>query len=539
MGRGRVAKSKTSLEGLESELEGKYRSGFTHLIAITAVDRGASIELVYHLGNLSGAVEHLSVDAPKDGARVPSVAQTLPAALFYEREVSDLFGVKFERLDDSSRFILPECYPKDAPPPLLKSVKPEDVRNHLPSPASCTVQSFASPAPLSPESVIVPFGPYHPALKEPEYFSLVVEGEVIKKAFVRIGFVHRGIEKAAESRTYLRDIFLLERVCGICSTHHAWTFVETVEELLGLEPPKRAQYLRTLVAELERLHSHSLWLGLVGYWSGFESMFMWVWGLRETIMDILEEITGNRVHKSFVTIGGVRRDVEDSKVKSIASKVAEFERDITRLLEEILSVDEFVERTSNVGVYTLEDARRYSTVGPVRRAAGDPYDIRKVEPYGAYGDLDFRVVTSTKGDVYNLVRVRLEELRESVEIIRQVAEKLPSGNPVPARYFMGTVKEGEAYARTEAPRGELFYYVNSNNTYSPYRVKVRTPTLANIQLAAKVVEGATLSDFPLIVTSIDPCFSCMDRVQVYDAGRGFSPRVLRLGDFARRRGVEG
>ncbi|UNQ73097.1 hydrogenase large subunit [Infirmifilum sp. NZ] len=507
--------------------------GYTHLIAITAVDRGSYIEALYHLGDLSGRVEHLSVELPKGNPVLPDISPLVPGAAFYEREVSDLFGVRFEGLGEQGRFILPDCYPREAPPPLLKDTKPETVREYLSKATTCEVQAVTMQAPLSPESVVVPFGPYHPALKEPEHLSLVVEGEVIKKAFVRIGFVHRGIEKAAESRTFLRDVFLLERVCGICSTHHAWTFVEAVERLLGIDPPKRAHYLRTLVAELERMHSHSLWLGLVGYWMGFESMFMWVWGMRETIMDILEELTGNRVHKSFVTIGGVRRDVGDEKLKSVAQRVAEFEKSVSRVLEEIVSVDEFIERTRNVGSYNVDQARSYVTVGPVRRAAGDPYDVRRIEPYGAYGELDFEVVMSNKGDVFNLVLVRLKELEESAGLVGQIVAKMPSGNPVPQRYFMGTVPEGEAYARTEAPRGELFYYVNSNNTHSPYRVKIRTPTLPNIQLAASILEGATLSDLPLIVTSIDPCFSCMDRVQVYDTGSG-APRVLTLDDFVRK-----
>ncbi len=524
------AKQRVTPGELKQRLSSLLAQGFTHLIAITAVDRGDHLEVLYHLGDITGRVEHLSAEVPRNNAVLPDISPLLPGSLFYEREIGDLFGVRFEGLDTQNRFILPDCYPKEAPPPLLRDVKPESVREHLSQAQGCEVQAFTQPAPLSPESVVVPFGPYHPALKEPEHISLVVEGEVIRKAFLRIGFVHRGIEKAAESRTYLRDIFLLERVCGICSTHHAWTFVEAVEKLLDLEPPRRALYLRTLVAELERMHSHSLWLGLVGYWMGFETMFMWVWGMREAIMDILEEVTGNRVHKSFVTIGGVRRDVSDEAVKGIARRVADFEKSASKVLEEIVSVDEFVERTRGIGSYSLEQARKYVTVGPVRRAAGDPYDIRKIEPYGAYGELEFEVVTADRGDVYNLVLVRLKELQESARIIQQIAEKIPSGNPVPQRYFMGTVREGEAYARTEAPRGELFYYVNSNNTHSPYRVKIRTPTLPNIQLAASILEGATLSDLPLVVTSIDPCFSCMDRIQVYNAVTNTS-RILTLEDL--------
>ncbi|AFK51316.1 Membrane-bound hydrogenase, subunit NuoCD [Thermogladius calderae 1633] len=529
-------KTKVSRDALLDSIRLFMEQGFSNIVAITGVDRKDNIELIYHLGDEHGGMVHLSVQLPKGDPVVDDISSLKPGAKILEREVHDLFGVEFWGFDelDKKRLLLPECYPEKASPPLLKDVDSDTFKKYIGDPMACAYEALTLSAPLSPESALVPIGPYHPALKEPEFFSLVVEGERIKKAFVRIGFVHRGIEKLAESRTYIKDIFLFERVCGICSTHHAWTFVEAVEKLLNVDPPPRAQYLRTLIAELERIHSHSLWLGLIGYWIGFESMFMWVWGLRETVMDLFEELTGNRVHKSFITIGGVRMDISDEKVKKAAAKVSEFEKQIDSVMETVMSSDLFIERSKGIAKYTLEEARAFSAVGPVRRAAGDPYDIRRIEPYGAYGELDFEVRTTKTGDVYNLVLLRLGEIKESARIIRQIAEKIPSGNPVPPKPFLGVVKEGEAYARTEAPRGELFYYVNSNNTAYPYRVKVRTPTLLNIQLAAHLLEGATLSDFPVIVTSIDPCFSCMDRVLVYDERAGCA-KIISAEEIGRKR----
>lgn len=516
---GKLSKRAITPGNLVNELEAAIRNGFNHLIAITCVDLGEGLEIIYSISNLEGQTLHLSVKVPQIDAKVPSITMLTPVARFYEREIHDLFGVYFEGNEDmGSRFLLPECYPETAPPPLLKSTDSAQVRELLAIHECVFSAPFRLEAPLSPESVVVPYGPYHPALKEPEHLSLVVEGERIKKAFIRIGYVHRGIEKAAEAGSYLRDVYLLERICGICSTHHAWTFIEAVESLLGLQPPPRAAFLRTIVAELERIHSHALWLGLVGYWMGFETMFMWIWGLRELVLDILEEATGNRVHKSFVTIGGVRRDIPDEKLRSYTEKLSRLRSNISSLMEDILSQEHFISRTRGVGRYTLDQARRFSAVGPVRRAAGDPYDIRKVEPYGAYDRIDLHVPVTSEGDVYNLVKIRLEELLASIDIIEELIEKIPSGNPVPPRYFMGTVPEGEAYARTEAPRGELFYYVKADNKHNPYRVKIRTPTLANIQLAVSLLEGALISDLPVIVTSIDPCFSCMDRVVVLKEG---------------------
>lgn len=531
---GKLAKIEVSPENLISTIKEYSEKGFSHLITVTCVDHSGRLELIYHLSSLDGQICHLSIKDLPYTPKVPSIASLMPVANFYEREVHDLFGVYFKGNEDmDKKLLLPECYPNDMPPPLLKSTDQSKIQQYLKTAACESAPPVRLEAPLSPESITVPFGPYHPALKEPEHISLVVEGERIKKAFLRIGYVHRGIEKAAESRSFLRDVFLFERVCGICSTHHAWTFVEAVESLLGTQPPPRAVYLRTIVAELERIHSHALWIGLVGYWMGFESMFMWVWGLREKVMDMLEEATGNRVHKSFITIGGVRRDIPDEKLKNFVNRLVEVRRSISSLVEEILANENFISRTRGVGRYNLEKARLFSTVGPVRRAAGDPYDIRRIEPYGAYGEVDIPVALAREGDVYNLVRVRLEELLTSIDIISQLVEKIPSGNPVPQRYFMGTVPGGEAYARTEAPRGELFYYVKADGKHNPYRVKVRTPTLPNIQLAASLLEGALLSDLPLIVTSIDPCFSCMDRLTVLKEGRHISLTLEDLSRLAR------
>lgn len=513
--------------------------GYNHLITITGIDEGEKIGLVYHLSKPFGETIHVKTSVRKHGS-LPSIAGLLPGAYIYEMEVHDMFGVFFDGNQWMKyKLLLPDCYPLDEPPPLWKDADPGKIREKLyeATSAACTLtEPISGTSMFSPESVVVPFGPYHPALKEPEHFRLVVEGEKIVQAIPRIGFVHRGIEKAAERRSFLRDIFLLERICGICSMHHSWTFVEAVEKLLGLEVDKRAIYIRTLVAELERIHSHSLWLGLVGYWMGFETMFMWVWGLREDIMDLIELIAGNRVHKSIVTIGGVRRDVSDEKLKRVKEKVASFEKRFSKTMDDILSLDEFIARTSGIGKYSLNVARKLCVVGPPRRAVGDGYDIRRIEPYGAYEDVDFSVITDVGGDVYSLIKVRMFEILESSRIIQQIVEKMPSGNPVPKREFMGTVPKGEAYARTEAPRGELFYYVATDNKHSPSRVKVRTPTLANISLAAEALRGQTLSDVPLVITMIDPCFSCMDRVLVVDRSDK-SSRILDEGYFRRiRRG---
>ncbi|WP_440059418.1 hydrogenase large subunit [Thermogladius sp. 4427co] len=505
--------------------------GYPHLSTIVARQDKDSIRLIYLFDDLNGRTKIVETSVPLKGS-IQSISGVVHGAYIYEMEVRDLFGVNFENHPvPASRLLLPECYPGDAPPPMLKEVKAEELRKMVTERCldrRCMPSDTGAAFRYSAENfLILPFGPYHPALKEPEFFMLVLEGEKIVDAVPRIGFVHRGIEKLAETRNFLHDLFLVERICGICSFSHSWAFMLALENLLGINPNTRAEYLRTLVAELERIHSHLLWLGLLGYWTGFESMFMWIWGARERIMKLIELITGNRVHKSFITVGGTRRDVEKEKLDIVVRELKVFEKEFKKISEEVLSYEPLIERIRMIGEFTADKAVKTGAVGPLLRSVGIPFDIRKVEPYGAYGDVDFKVVTSKKGDAYNVAIVRLEEVFESIRIVEQVFEKIPSGNPVPQAFFLGNVKEGESIGRVEAPRGELVYYLKSNNTRNPERLKIRTPTLPNLALAAEVLKGHTLSDVPIVITMIDPCFSCEDRGIFIDVSSG-RPRCYYL-----------
>lgn len=498
------------------------QQNYPHLIGITAVHVGSTIELLYSFDNWKGEMKHVLVSLPEKGGSIESISSIIKGAYIYEMEVRDMFGVNFINHPlPNSRLLLPDSYPSTSPPPLLKTVSLDQLHQILDSISQMEAPSSAIPITASSRHsveslVILPFGPYHPALKEPEHFAIALDGEKIVEARPRIGYVHRGIEKLAENRTFLQALFLVERVCGICSFHHSWTYTLAAEKLLGITPNMRAEYLRTLVAELERIHSHALWLGLLGYWAGFDSMFMWLWSARERIMKLLEMIAGNRVNKSFITIGGVRYDVSEEKLKIVQREVSEFEKEFKRISEAVMSYEPIAERTKNIGVYHSDLAVASGAVGPVLRATGIPYDIRKVEPYGAYPEVSFDVVTEKRGDVLNIANVRVKETFESIRIIQQLVEKIPSGNPVPQAFFMGTSKEGEAFARTEPPRGELYYYIRGKmGLRTPYRVKIRTPTLPNLVLAAEALKGYTLADVPLILTMIDPCFSCEDRAIVY------------------------
>jgi len=355
----------------------------------------------------------------------------------------------------------------------------------------------------------IPIGPQHPALKEPEGFSLALKGEKIMGVDIRLGYNHRGIEKACEERTYIQDLYLIERVCGICSHSHSTCFVQAVEEIAGLDIPKRARYIRTLIGELERVHSHLLWLGVAGHEIGFDTLLMYTWRDREVVMDILAALTGNRVNYGINTIGGVRRDITPDQCKDVLAAMDILEERTKYYIEVGTQETTIVKRLSGVGVLSKEAALKLDAVGPTARASGVDYDVRRDDPYAAYGELSFDVITDDHCDVYGRTVVRLKELMESYKIIRQAVKNMPDG-PVTVR-APRKIPAGEALGRYEAPRGEDVHFVKSNGTEKPERVKVRAPTLANVQAVKHMLKDRFLADMPIVVAAIDPCFSCTDR----------------------------
>jgi len=380
------------------------------------------------------------------------------------------------------------------------------------------------------EQFTIPIGPQHPALKEPGHFTLTVEGETVVAATARLGYAHRGIEKATEARTWVQDLYLLERVCGICSHIHALAYSLAVERLAGLTVPPRAQAIRTLVAELERLHSHLLWLGVTGHEAGFDTLFMYSWRDREIVLDLMESLTGGRVHHSVNLLGGVKVDVDDGMRDAILRGVETLEERI-RHYESIVTTDEMLlQRTRGIAVMTADEARAWGVVGPTARASGVARDVRVEAPYAYYPEMPARLVTCEAGDLAARLAARVLDLRESCRLIRAILDALPPGDltvRMPRR-----VKAGETVSRVEAPRGELFYFVKSDGTDHPARIKIRTPTLPNIAAAVTQMVGHPLADVPMILAGIDPCFSCNDRT-VMVTRPGADRRVLRWGDLRR------
>ncbi|MCU4717495.1 hydrogenase large subunit [Halapricum hydrolyticum] len=368
------------------------------------------------------------------------------------------------------------------------------------------------------EETTIPIGPQHPSLKEPANFELTVEGEQITGAELSISYNHRGIEQAVRSKSYLENIYLLERICGICSHSHTTAFVRGVEQLLGLSVPDRARYVRTLVAELERLHSHLLWLGVAGHEIGFDTLWQYAWRDREAVMDSLEELTGNRVHYSINTIGGVREDIDTETIDAIRDRMAELSDRIDFYLETVPAERTVQLRCEDVGVVSKQRAQELCAVGPTARASGVQGDVRKDEPYAAYDEVDFEVITAEDGDLLARLQVRIEELAESVAIIEQVLADLPEGelkaSQKPPQALLAGIESGDVLSRYEAPRGELTHFIRSDGSDTPERVHVRVPTLANWPTVVEALKGSYIADTPIVVAGIDPCISCTSRIGV-------------------------
>ena len=359
-------------------------------------------------------------------------------------------------------------------------------------------------------SYIVPIGPYHPALEEPIHAKLYTEGEVIKDAEVFVGYNHRGIEKLATERNAIQTLVLVERVCGICSHSHALTYAMCVENLNGIEVPKRGQYIRVITAELERLHSHFLWLGIACHIIGHDSMFMHIWDERELVMDLLEKMTGNRVNYAMVTVGGARRDIDDELRRELLEACDKLKAPLDRITEIALTDKTIAMRTKGVGVLPKEDALRMGAVGPHARASGVKVDVRKDAPYSSYEDFDFDVPVVESGDVFARVVVRALECYESIKIIRQALENLPA-TPINLGNKLIKIQPGQAVCRHEAPRGQLSHMVVGDGSFNNHRVSIHVPSYKNTPTIPFMLRGNTVADAGLIIASIDPCFSCLDR----------------------------
>jgi NADH-quinone oxidoreductase subunit D len=380
-----------------------------------------------------------------------------------------------------------------------------------------------------PPRVTIPIGPQHPALKEPGMFKLTVEGERIVDAVVNIGYNHRSIEKIGENNTHLQNLYLASRICGICSATHNGNYAQAVEFAAEAEIPERAKFIRTLIWELDRIHSHILWLGVAFHEVGFDTAFMLSWRDREIVMDMLENISGNRIHHDMSTIGGVRRNISDAQKEQMLKGFDKLEERVAFYRDVAIHEKTFWNRVDGVGMLEAPVAKKTSAVGPTGRGSGLRVDVRFNDPTQAYIPMmdtgDFEMILSDRGDVAGRAVVRVIETIEAINMSRWLLNNMPDG-PIRER-VRPRIQPNEVLARHEAPRGELIHYLVTNGTNKPDRWKVRAPTYNNWTSMAHCLRGDYLADAPIILAAIDPCYSCTDRVVIVD-GNDETMRLVSL-----------
>jgi len=356
----------------------------------------------------------------------------------------------------------------------------------------------------------IPVGAQHISLLEPLHFKLTTDNEKIVDVEANVGYVHRGIEKACTTKFKFRQVsFVIGRICGLCSISHTTAYSQVAEKLLNLEIPLRAKYLRILVLELDRIHSHMLCLSHVAENSGFEALFMRTMKDREISMELLEAVCGNRVQYDYSIVGGVARDLRPEVAQMVLKRLKELRPKVDDLIDIFQNNWSLSLKNKGIGAISREDAMRLNAVGPLARAAGVPVDVRNdTEDLLPWKQVGFEMVLENGGDVHARNMVRLKELLVSMKIIENVIQGLPEG-PVVAE--TKALPEGEAVVRLEAPRGELFHYAKGNKTQYLERLKVKAPTFSNIPAFVEMFKGNEYASAPAIIASYDPCLSCTAR----------------------------
>jgi len=502
------------------------------LIHISTIDKGLDgYEVVYHYAfDHLDRFLHLNVKAAlsPDEPEVESVSVDAPESSWSEREMMEFTPVRFMGHPDPRHLWLPFEWPNP-----VESEKCEHYVDKDGNP-----QIIVDPL-KNVEASLIPLGPYHPFLIEGAYFRVKVEGEEITGADVKLGWNHRGIMKLFEGRSYSRGVFLAERICGICNVTHTTAYLNAVETLSGVEIPDRARHLRTMMAELERIHSHLLWLGVAGDLIGFKTLFMLSWKVREQVLDIFESLTGSRRAPAMNLIGGVRKDVTSETITKTDRRLRSMKAEVKKLIDIVYNHPVVRRRLQDIGRLDLATAKAAGAVGPTARASGWKLDTRWSSPYAAYGSeyTTWDIITEDGGDVWSRTIVRLKEMLVSIEILLQCLEGLnrTAGPILVEAVDPKDFKLKEALGKAEAPRGELMYYLVSDGTNIPHSVRIRTPSFRNNALVPRLLRGHTIADAPIIVGSIDPCYSCTDRVvTIVDSRTGRTTPIPLCNSLSKR-----
>ncbi|WP_419240297.1 NADH-quinone oxidoreductase subunit C [Photobacterium leiognathi] len=480
---------------------------------------------VYHALSMEGEVKSwvtVKVLVDANSQEFISITPTIPAAVWGEREVRDMYGLRPVGLPDERRLVLPDDWPEDLHP-LRKDAM--DYRQR-PQPTTET-ETYQFDNQLGDDSNrIVPVGPLHITSDEPGHFRLFVDGEDIVDADYRMFYVHRGMEKLAETRMGYHEVAqLTDRVCGICGFTHSVGYSNTIENALSVDVPFRAKMIRTVLLEVERLHSHLLNIGLSSHFVGFDSGFMQFFRVREKTMELAELLTGARKTYGMNLIGGVRRDfLKEQRLKGIAM-VKEVRKTFSELVEVLLATPNIESRIAGVGILSKDIARDYSPVGPLIRASGFKRDVRIVhgQSLESYGSVPIELQSMENGDVQSRVMVRIREVFDSLNIVEYGLDHLPPGailtegfNYVPNKFALGF---------TEAPRGENVHWSMTGDNQKLFRWRCRAATYANWPTLRYMLRGNTVADAPLIIGSLDPCYSCTDRVTIVDTKKKRSKTI--------------
>ena len=478
---------------------------------VRPLDGGFSILHLFSLDR-DGLFLALECLVPEWEESIDSITSIIPGADWSEREFRDSVGVEARGHPDPRRLVLPDDWPEGVFP--LRRDFPYNER----PPA---VEGGRPPLKAHPEgTTVIPMGPFFPSLEEPSYWRIFVEGETVKGCDYRGFYNHRGIEKLGDSvLTWDRIPFLAERICGICGFIHSSCYCQAAEKAAGIRPPRRAEFIRTLMLELERIHSHLLWLGIAGHIIGFDTVLMQSWRIREPVMWLTEEISGNRKTYGMNAVGGVRRDITPAQGPRILEVVRKVEEETLALKKAIVGDTTLLARTRGVGVLTNEWAKAVCVVGPPARASGVPIDARLDHPYAAYDVVRPTLCVQEEGDTWARVLVRVDELVDSIRMVRECLDLMPAG-PVMTE-MEGEFPEGRVgVSVVEAPRGEAVHFVMTGGVNRPYRWRVRAPTYPNLQAMPAMIQDQQIADVPITLGSLDPCFSCTERMEAVDLRTG-------------------
>lgn len=476
-------------------------NGF-YLAAVVCVDYKEYLELVYLFANhhpLCRVKAALRVDPDRPVA--PTLSAIFPCAYWHEREIREFYGVLFEGHPNLTYLFLHEGIDYY---PLRKGQVPVTAGDK---------EALGSFKPTEGEDTFfVNLGPQHPSTHGVLRVVLKMDGEYIQEAHPVLGYLHRMQEKMAENRSYQQFLPNTGRMDYLGAMSFNLGYVTAVERLCGITAPERAQYVRVIATELNRIASHLLWLGAYLADLGALTPFLYVFDDREAINDVLEAVTGSRLTYCYFRFGGLYNDVDDAFVegarafvKRMRGRFAMYENLVTKNVI-------FINRTHNIGNVTREQARKYAVCGPVLRAAGIPMDIRRTEPYAAYREINFTPPTGTRGDALDMYSIRVREMEISLDIIEQALARLPAG-PVMAEKVPKKLKppKGDLYHTVETPRGELGIYIVSDESDTPYRMKWRVPSFSNLMIFPELAKGCLLADAVAILGSLDLVIPEIDR----------------------------